>query len=91
MKFKKSNTDKSEIKVVVSFEDKEIQSYTQYAAKELGKTVDIKGFRKGHIPVDIIEEKYGKDMLLEFAMEKMKSFYFCLKKFHLQYELVQLK
>ena len=70
MKFKKSNTDKSEIKVVVSFEDKEIQSYTQYAAKELGKTVDIKGFRKGHIPVDIIEEKYGKDMLLEFAMEK---------------------
>ena len=70
MKFKKSNTKNSEIKVVVSFEDKEIQSFVEFGAKELGKTVDIKGFRKGHIPTSIIEEKYGKDLLLEFALEK---------------------
>lgn len=70
MKFKQSNTKNSEIKVVVSFEDKEIQSFVEFGAKELGKTVDIKGFRKGHIPTSIIEEKYGKDLLLEFALEK---------------------
>jgi trigger factor len=70
MKFKQSNTKNSEIKVVVSFEDKEIQSFIEFGAKELGKTVDIKGFRKGHIPTSIIEEKYGKDLLLEFALEK---------------------
>ena len=38
---------------MVSFEDKEIQSFIEFGAKELGKTVDIKGFRKGHIPTNV--------------------------------------
>jgi len=70
MKFKKSNTKSSEIKVVVSFDDKQIQSYTEYAAKELGKTIEMKGFRKGHVPTNIVEEQYGKDVLIEYALEK---------------------
>jgi trigger factor len=70
MKFKKSNTKSSEIKVVVSFDDKQIQSYTEYAAKELGKTIEMKGFRKGHVPTNIVEEQYGKDVLVEYALEK---------------------
>ena len=70
MKFKKSNTEKSEIQVIVSFDDKEIQSYVDFGAKELAKTVEIKGFRKGHVPTNIIEEKYGRELLVEFSLEK---------------------
>ena len=58
-----------EYKVTVSAD--EIQTKTEARLKELAKTVDVKGFRKGKAPVNILKAKYGdaiKGEILERAV-----------------------
>jgi len=76
MKIEKNLTAKAEIELKVTLDAKEIESYLDQAAKEFAKNVQIKGFRKGHVPRNIIEENYGKDVLIDVMLDlKLSNIY----------------
>src|SRR3989338_1280219 len=64
---------KSEIKhlsstkkhIKVSVTQDVVDAAMKEASKKIGQKADIKGFRKGKIPADILEKFYGGDILME--------------------------
>jgi trigger factor len=61
----------SKVKISLKLSGEELSPYLVKAAKELSKTIDIPGFRKGKAPKKIIEEKVGKDKILEEAAKEV--------------------
>ena len=62
---KKKNTNE----VVVKIEKEEWKNALDKAFKEKVKNADVPGFRKGKVPRDIYEKKFGKDSLYSKASE----------------------
>lgn len=60
---------KSKVKITLTLPKEEFLPYLDRAAKELSKEVDIPGFRQGKAPRKIIEEKLGKEKVLEKAID----------------------
>lgn len=58
---------KREYAVVVPASD--IEAQTEAKLKEVGKTAKIAGFRPGHIPVNLLKQRYGKSIMGE-VLEK---------------------
>jgi len=56
--------DKSTVKKVIHIEisEKQVSKELNEAYKELKKTVDVKGFRKGKVPRKVLEARFGKDV-----------------------------
>jgi len=56
--------DKSTVKKVIHVEisEKQVAKELNDAYKELKKTVDVKGFRKGKVPRKVLEARFGKDV-----------------------------
>ena len=56
--------DKSTVKKVIHIEisEKQVSKELNDAYKELKKTVDVKGFRKGKVPRKVLEARFGKDV-----------------------------
>lgn len=76
MKIEKNLTAKAELELKVTLETKEIENYLDQAAKEFAKNVQIKGFRKGHVPRNIIEQNYGKEILMDVMLDlKLSNIY----------------
>lgn len=74
LKTKKLDASKIEIEIEVSTEDFEV--YVNRAASEMGKDISVEGFRKGKAPKDIVENRVGKEHVLEHAAEHaVESFY----------------
>lgn len=48
----------------------ELEQYEAKSLEELGKNVEVDGFRKGHIPEDVIREKVGETALLSEMAER---------------------
>jgi trigger factor len=38
------------------------------------KNIQIKGFRKGHVPVSVLEAKYGESLRAESTFDTMEAF-----------------
>lgn len=54
-----TNLEKSAVKLTVTIAKKDVQeSYNSIVAKYV-KTAQIPGFRKGHVPANVLERKYG--------------------------------
>ncbi|MFC1645459.1 trigger factor, partial [Patescibacteria group bacterium] len=70
MNVKKNNLEKSEIELVVSIDWKDWSSFIDQSLEEIGKEVKIEGFRPGKAPKDMIEQKVGKDFILNDAAQK---------------------
>ena len=59
-----SNTiSKTQKEVEVSLTVEEFLPYLDKAASELAKNLEVQGFRKGHVPRDIVEQKIGSSAL----------------------------
>lgn len=56
----KLNTANAVVKATISNED--IEKNMQKLAKELSKTADVAGFRKGKVPLDVIKKQYGEKL-----------------------------
>jgi trigger factor len=67
MQTKIEDLPKSKIKIHFELNSKEFLPYFEIAAREISKTIDVPGFRRGKAPRNIIEEKVGKDRLYEEA------------------------
>ncbi|WP_200762998.1 trigger factor [Nitrosophilus alvini] len=62
MEVKTSKTDNANVKIEAKIDKKEIENKSEKIAKQLAKTMDMPGFRKGKVPVAIVKKKYGQKL-----------------------------
>ena len=63
MKTTVNNLESVEKEVLVVLTLQDMQPYLTSTAQDLGKKADIKGFRKGKVPYDVLEQHIGKEAL----------------------------
>ncbi len=61
--------ENSEVEITGSIPAEVIAHYRKKALKEIGETLNIPGFRKGHIPEKVLVDKVGEIYILEEASE----------------------
>lgn len=61
--------EKSQKEIHVTISAEEMRSYADKAAKSLGADIELKGFRKGKAPLDVIKEHLGEERIWEQAAE----------------------
>ena len=59
MKISVRNLEPTEVKLTVTVEPEELNPYLDAARKEIAKQVNVPGFRKGHVPGKIIDQRIG--------------------------------
>jgi trigger factor len=69
MKFDIKKLPKAELELEIEVPEKEFDIFYKKAVLELGKDLEIEGFRKGKAPENIIIEKIGKEKILMEAAE----------------------
>lgn len=69
MKVNKEKLEKSQIKLTIELESEVLKKYRSYAAKELQERVNVPGFRKGHIPIEVLEKHIGEQSFLAHTIE----------------------
>jgi len=71
MKVTTEKLPKSKVKLVVELEPKEVQPYLEAASKEVSKKHQIKGFRPGAVPFDVLRGAIGDAEIIEEALQKL--------------------
>ena len=64
-----------EKELIISFNSKEIEPTIDLKLKELCKTVDLKGFRKGKVPMNVVKGKYYEQCFNESLNEHIEQNY----------------
>lgn len=59
MKISVRNLEPTKVKLTVTVDPEEFDPYLEAARKEIAKQVNIPGFRKGHVPGKIIDQRIG--------------------------------
>lgn len=59
MKISVRNLEPTKVKLTVTVEPGELNPYLDAARKEIAKQVNVPGFRKGHVPGKIIDQRIG--------------------------------
>ena len=59
MKISFRNLEPTKVKLTVTVEPEELNPYLDAARKEIAKQVNVPGFRKGHVPGKIIDQRIG--------------------------------
>ena len=64
----KLNNSQLELKIEVPAE--EFQGFIDKSVLNLGKEIEVEGFRKGHAPKEMIEKQIGQDKILQEASQE---------------------
>jgi trigger factor len=67
------NTSALERRLTVQIPAQDIQSKVDSRQRELSKQVRIKGFRPGKVPMNVIRQRYGKQVHQEIVTEAMQN------------------
>ena len=59
MKISVRNLEPTKVKLTVTVEPDEFDPYLDTARKNIAKQVNIPGFRKGHVPPKLIDQRFG--------------------------------
>lgn len=59
MKISVRNLEPTKVRLTITVDQDELDPYLDQARKEIGKQVNIPGFRKGHVPGPIIDQRVG--------------------------------
>ena len=73
MQFSVEKSGALERRVTVQIPEAEIQEKVDTRLQELCKQVKIKGFRPGRVPLQVVRQRYGKQVRLEIANDTMQS------------------
>ena len=63
MEIKINSIDSLRKEITIHVPAAKVEAKIKEQYKELQQNVDIRGFRKGHVPVSILEKRYGDDVL----------------------------
>jgi len=64
-----TEVDNSAVELTVTVGEKEVKTAYDKTVQKYAKTAHIKGFRKGKVPADVLEKKYGDALRQEAAMQ----------------------
>ncbi len=67
MQVTKKDLPKSQVELTIELSVEEVQPFVDKAAKRIAKDVDIKGFRKGKVPYDVLAKNVGEATIYEEA------------------------
>ena len=59
MKISVRNLEPTKVKLTITVEPEEFNPYLDAARKDIAKQVNVPGFRKGHVPGKIIDQRFG--------------------------------
>jgi len=71
IKSNKINGANAEIEAVISMD--EVNANVEKIAKQLSKTANVQGFRKGKVPVAIIKKQYGQKLVEDAEAEALRE------------------
>jgi trigger factor len=69
MKITVSDPKNAEVTLKIEADEKDLEKFLDQAAKELSKQVNVKGFRKGKVPKEVLEEKVGEGAIRTHALD----------------------
>jgi len=69
MEYKINKRPKSEVELAVSFTAQELEAKKEPAAKKISEHIEVKGFRKGMVPMEMVIKEVGEMKVLEHAAE----------------------
>jgi trigger factor len=61
--------EKSEVKLTIELTAEEFEPYRKKAAEQLGKEVEVDGFRKGEVPMDVLINKIGEQAFMGHVLD----------------------
>ncbi|MGB0938865.1 MAG: trigger factor [Colwellia sp.] len=64
-----------ERKITITVPADAVETQVKARLREVGKTTRIDGFRKGKVPVSVLEKRYGQSVFVEVAQEQMQQNY----------------
>ncbi len=73
MQMQASKIDNANAKVEATITQEEIAKKSDAIAKNLAKTMDIPGFRKGKVPVAIVKKRYGEKITQDAEAELVRE------------------
>lgn len=59
MKISVRNLEPTKVKLTITVDPEEFEPYMEAARKEIGEQINIPGFRKGHVPGRVVEQRVG--------------------------------
>ncbi len=68
MDIKINQLNNSELELEIELDSQELQKYVSQVEKNLGETLEVKGFRKGKTPSDIVRQTVGTEKIREEAL-----------------------
>ena len=71
MKSTVENLEPTKVKMVVEVDYDELKPAMEKAYKEIGSQVNIPGFRKGHVPPRIIDQRFGRGVVIEQVVNQV--------------------
>ncbi|MBN2815239.1 MAG: trigger factor [Campylobacterales bacterium] len=71
IKSNKINSANAEITATISMDD--VNANVEKIAKQLAKTANIQGFRKGKVPVAIVKKQYGQKLVEDAEAEALRN------------------
>ena len=73
MKVEIKKLENSEVEITGEIALEAIEKHKEEAIKKLGKNINLDGFRKGHVPQDMILKEVGEQVLLEEMAQRALS------------------
>lgn len=65
------NLEPTKVNLTVTVDYDELSPQMAEAYKEIGSQVNIPGFRKGHIPARVIDQRFGRGMVIEQVVNQV--------------------
>lgn len=69
MEYQIKKLPKSLVEITITISDDQMPAYIKKATAEIAKDIEIKGFRKGHVPPQILEQHVDKKYILAQAQD----------------------
>jgi len=67
MNISQNKINANELELKISLQKEDIQHNLPQVASDIGKDLEVPGFRKGKVPFEVIEQKFGQEYLYEEA------------------------
>ena len=73
MEINATKVDNANAKVEIKIDKSELEKQSEKIAKNLAKTMDVPGFRKGKVPVAIVKKRYGEKIAQDAEVELVRE------------------
>ncbi|EFA23437.1 trigger factor [Bifidobacterium gallicum] len=70
MKISVRNLEPTKAKLTITVDNEEFEPYLQEAREEIAKQINVPGFRKGHVPAKIVDQRVGFGAVAGEAINK---------------------